>query len=136
MWQGFLILGLIICAGEIFAPGVVMLPIGVAAIATSPFTLFLPEWAILIVWALLSLLFMKGMRKFFNRKEKDAYKSGADSLVGQRAKVVEAIDPEKGTGAVKIYGVEYKVAQAEGKADKDSMVEITGFTGNRVNVKL
>ena len=104
-WQFFLGLGILLMVSEIFVPGFVMLPIGLAFIMTSAMTPFTDDLILQFLFLGLNLIFVFFViTKFIKPKfKKTSLKTNAEALVGSEAEVTEAIT-EGHTGYVKLYG--------------------------------
>ena len=92
----------------------------------------------IIVFLLVSILLLVLTRpiaiKFFNQERQ---KTNADSLIGQRAVVLETIDTLHGTGRVEVNGMEWS-AKAEDLSvviEAGTVVSIEGIQGVKLIVK-
>lgn len=92
----------------------------------------------IIVFLLVSILLLVLTRpiaiKFFN---KERQKTNADSLIGQKAVVLETIDTIHGTGRVEVNGMEWsaKVDEATCIIETGEIVVIEGIQGVKLIVK-
>ena len=92
----------------------------------------------IIVFLLVSILLLVLTRpiaiKFFNQERQ---KTNADSLIGQRAVVLETIDTLHGTGRVEVNGMEWsaKVEDATAVIEAGTVVSIEGIKGVKLIVK-
>lgn len=92
----------------------------------------------IIVFLLVSILLLVLTRpiaiKFFNQERQ---KTNADSLIGQRAVVLETIDTLHGTGRVEVNGMEWsaKVEDATAVIEAGTVVSIEGIQGVKLIVK-
>ncbi len=92
----------------------------------------------IIVFLLVSILLLVLTRpiaiKFFNQERQ---KTNADSLIGQRAVVLETIDTLHGTGRVEVNGMEWsaKVEDAAAVIEAGTVVSIQGIQGVKLIVK-
>ncbi|MBE5927825.1 MAG: NfeD family protein [Lachnospiraceae bacterium] len=91
---------------------------------------------VFVVVSVVSLIFTRPIAvKFFNQ---DRIKTNADSLVGQKAKVLETIDNLNAMGYVSVNGVEW-MARTEDNNDcieKGSTVVIDAISGAKLIVSL
>ena len=92
----------------------------------------------IIVFLLVSIILLILTRpiaiKFFN---KERQKTNAESLIGQKAVVLETIDTIHGTGRVEVNGMEWsaKVDEASYKVDAGEIVVIEGIQGVKLIVR-
>ena len=92
----------------------------------------------IIVFLLVSILLLVLTRpiaiKFFNQERQ---KTNADSLIGQKAVVLETIDTLHGTGRVEVNGMEWsaKVEDATAVIEAGTVVSIEGIQGVKLIVK-
>ena len=61
---------------------------------------------------------------------------GLDALAGQRARVIEALDPETGKGQVRLENGALWRAMADGPIPMDTWVQILEVTGTRLRVAI
>lgn len=92
----------------------------------------------IIVFLLVSIILLILTRpiaiKFFN---KERQKTNAESLIGQRAVVLETIDTIHGTGRVEVNGMEWsaKVDEASYTIDVGEIVVVEGIQGVKLIVR-
>ena len=92
----------------------------------------------IIVFLLVSILLLVLTRpiaiKFFNQERQ---KTNADSLIGQRAVVLETIDTLHGTGRVEVNGMEWsaKAEDLSAVIETGAVVTIEGIQGVKLIVK-
>ncbi len=88
----------------------------------------------LIVSVILLVLTRPLAVKYFN---KERQKTGAESLIGQKALVLEDIDTLAATGRVEVRGQEWsaKTDDPDGKIPKHTVVTIEGIQGVRLIVR-
>ncbi len=71
--------------------------------------------------------------KFFNQKRE---RTNAESLIGQKALVLEKIDSIHGVGKVMVNGMEWSAKTEEsGEIEKDAIVSIKGIQGVKLIVE-
>lgn len=61
---------------------------------------------------------------------------GLDALAGQRARVIEALDPETGKGQVRLENGALWRAMSEGPISADSWVQVLEVVGTRLRVAI
>lgn len=139
-WQFWLIVGFLLLIAEIFTPGFLLACFGVAALITTIPALFGVNviWLI-IIFAVSSVLSLLLLRPIMLRLWKDPeVKTGADALIGRRAKVTEEINESLDTGRVAVDGDNWR-AHAENLHEiipKGATVEIMARTSIELKVKL
>ena len=87
-----------------------------------------------VVSALLLILTRPLAVKYFNQER---LKTNAESLIGQRALVIEDIDTLEARGRVEIRGQEWaaKTDEPEGKLAKNTVVVVNGIQGVKLIVR-
>lgn len=134
----WVILGLAFLAAEMFTGGFFIACFGVGAIGAG-----LGAWLGLgmagqmIVFLLLSGLAVALSRPFANRMSGIQLENvGVDRVLGKQGRVVEAIDPERSVGRVRLDVEEWRAESSEGTPiPVGSMVEILGVEGTRLRVR-
>ena len=134
VWHVYIILGLALCAAELIMPAIMLLPIGLGALATVPFASFVPFWMSLVLWGIFSLLFFILLRRWFAPKKDKSGQTGASGMVGVRVMLTKASSPQD-EGELKLYGDTWKVIQGDETIKDGEWVEITEVIGNRVKVR-
>ena len=87
----------------------------------------------LIVSILLLIVTRPLVMKHFNQKRE---RTNAESLIGQKAVVIEKIDPIHGVGRVEVNGMEWSAKTEEsGENEKDTIVSIKGIQGVKLIVE-
>ncbi|MBN2014712.1 MAG: NfeD family protein [Candidatus Altiarchaeota archaeon] len=133
----WLVVAIIFFIGEMFTEGFFLTWFGVGGLAAALAAFFgvsddITQWIIFLVVSVILLLFT---RRFADRITKKAPRDAAiDALIGQKAHVIETIDPEENTGRVRIRKDEWR-ADAEEKIPVGEKVEVTGVEGAHVIVK-
>ena len=109
---------------------------GIASIVCA--VLELPIWIQIIVFAVVSGIFLLATRPFVNKfvNKKPSIVTNAFNIIGKKAVVIEDIDPVNSKGLVKI-GTEVWSAESETneKISKDTEVEVTAINGVKAVVK-
>ncbi len=105
--------GVLLCAGEMLAPGVFLLFIGIAAIATGLLLAIFPMsfvWALLVFAALAVVAVYLGQRFYGSRQtasDQPFLNRRADALVGKTFALTEAI--RGGEGAIRVNDTKWRV---------------------------
>jgi len=136
VWTYWMIAGVALVIVEILTPGSFFFAcIGIGAIIAGIAAMIVAsswaQWLVFVGASLLSIYFIRPLAKPFLRQ--GTRKSNVDELIGQKALVVELIDPPR-FGMVKIAGELWR-AQAEERFDIGSMVEISAVEGTKLKVR-
>lgn len=133
LWQILAGTGLLLILMELFVPGFILLPAGIAIVLTSLVATLLTDWrVILLVLAAFEVATFVVFRFAFPRT--GSATTGADAMVGKQCEVIQAIGPS--AGYVKLYGDEWQaVAERGASFIPGDRVEITRLDGNKVWVK-
>jgi len=137
VWQLLFAAGILMAAMEIFAPGFVLLPIGLGLILSSLFAPFIHSWPLLMLVIAINIsVVLYLMHRFIKPMlESNSVKSNANGMIGKTAIVIEDITTT--TGRVKLYGDEWQAFTSDNeKIDKGSQVTIEKIDGNKVQVRL
>lgn len=135
----WLILFVVLLIIEIFTMGLTTIWFAGGAIVA--FVLAFVEFSLpvqIIAFLLISILLLVLTRpiaiKFFNQERQ---KTNADSLIGQKAIVLETIDTLHGTGRVEVNGMEWsaKVEDVTPVIEAGTVVSIEGIQGVKLIVK-
>ena len=89
---------------------------------------------VFLVVSIVLLVFTRPiLLKFFNQKRE---RTNAESLIGQKAIVIETIDSIHGVGRVEVNGMEWSAKTDEsGLIEKDTIVSIKGIQGVKLIVE-
>jgi membrane protein implicated in regulation of membrane protease activity len=137
-WQLLTLIGIILIILEVFVPGFILLPIGVAFVVTAVFSYFIDSLSItLAILAVNCGLIFVILRKYFRRTKSPDFTSGVDSLIGQKAKVTETINNDENSGYVKVYSDNWRALSADDSIiEAGTEVTIEKVDGNKVIVKM
>ena len=138
IWFWWVVAALVFIILEIFTSGfaVACFSVGCLAAAVSaaiaPGTIWL-QVLLFAVFTVLAIFFVRPLvLKYMDKGEKP---SGADTRIGQEAKVTEAI-PEGEKGRVKIFGDDWQAVSQDGSAiPAGAKVLIVSRDGNSLTVK-
>ncbi|MCB9026193.1 MAG: NfeD family protein [Bdellovibrionaceae bacterium] len=136
-WQFFAALGLLFSILEVFTPGFVLLPIGIASFLTIPVTYFYNDWLTQLgaFGVHLILVFWLTIRYIKPNLNKKTIKTNVDSLIGNIAEVTEAISAN-GSGYVKLYGDRWQAySESNEEFSEREKVKIAKVDGNKVVIK-
>ena len=106
-------LGVLLCAGEMFAPGVFLLFIGLAAIATGIILAIVPLsffWSILLFAVFAAIAVYLGQRFYGSREnagDQPFLNRRADGLIGKTFPLHEAI--KGGEGSIRVSDTKWRV---------------------------
>lgn len=133
----FVVLAVVLCALEIFVPGLVLLPFGLGAgIAAAAGFLGAPPLVQLLVFLVASFGFFLGLRPLARRLDRvtPTQGIGATRLLGLGGVVLEPIAPGE-TGLVRIDREEWRAESEEGEVLVPGMtIRVTEVRGTRVVV--
>lgn len=136
-WMLWLIFSVLLFLVEILTPGAfyfACLGVGaaLAALVSLAAVQWWVPWAVFLVGSVI-LLFVS--RPLAHRLTRHAgLPSNVDALIGQRARVIEALDPTTERGAVRLGGEVWRAKASEPIA-ADSWVEVVEVDGTRLIVK-
>ncbi len=136
---GWLVASIIFLVIEMVTPGLFFfacLAVGALAAALADF-LGAGPWTVWITFFACSTLLVLGIAPLARRWMKRLPPSpvGLDSLVGQRAYVVQAIDPATGEGQVRLETGSVWRAMADHPIPADTWVVVQEVTGTRLRVR-
>jgi membrane protein implicated in regulation of membrane protease activity len=134
-WQILAVVGVLLLVVEFFTPSFFTLPAGLAFLATAFLAAFVTDWPILLGALTVNLLVVYWIfqRHVWPRVKRGRMETNASGMIGQTAVVTEAVDPEAGTGYVKLYGDSWRVV-SDRAFDVGAKVKIIGTDGNKVVV--
>lgn len=133
----FVVLAVVLCALEIFAPGLVLLPFGLGAgvAAVAGFLGLDPLWQ-LVLFLVASLAFYLALRPLSRRLNLAGPSDGigAQRLIGATGVVLEPIEPGD-TGLVRIDREEWRAEACDhGALDVGAAIAVVDVKGTRVIV--
>ncbi len=136
-WKAWLTTAIVCIVIEILPPpthffflGVAMGAVGAAVAAYFSALLWLP-WVVFVALTVVFTPLLIPLAKFLFATKPHA--SNADAVVGEKALVVERIDP-KTPGVVKVHGDIWR-AMSNDTIEKDQWVEVLNVEGTHVNVR-
>jgi len=134
-WQILAVVGVVLLLAEFFTPSFFTLPAGLAFLVTAGLAVFSQDWRILLGALTVNLLIVYWIfqRHVWPRVKKARTETNASGMIGQTAVVTEAVDPDAGTGYVKLYGDSWRVV-SDRAFDVGAKVKIVGTDGNKVIV--
>lgn len=139
-WIIWLIIGVIFIISEIFTVGFVMMPLGVAALASSLIAYLLPESGLgpqLGAFIVAGVVLIFFGQKLANKIAKDpGIKVGADRLVGAHGLVLERIDSSRNTGLVRVMQEEWRASSEDNSViEKGEKITVVQMDGTHLTVK-
>lgn len=141
-WIPWLILGIVFIVAEIFTLGFVLLWFGIGAIAAGLVGLlggglFLQFLVFAVVSIALTAMSRTIFSTYFGQDDKNAMKSGVDSLPGKVGTVVEASRGAMSEGAVKVFGSTWTAYPIDGESDlvAGEKVEVVEVKGSSIYVR-
>lgn len=137
-WHIWAIVALLLVVGEIFTAGfaLICIAIGAAAAAVGAYCGLVIEGQ-LICLAVGSLVALLAVRPILRRVSKvDATPTNADALIGRKARVVEDIEANGGTGRVALDGDQWQAVSENNEAiTKGETVVVVGRESIILTVK-
>lgn len=142
LWILWLVLGVVLIVAEVFTLGFVLLWFGVAAIAAAVVAMMGGGYVTqFLVFAVVSIALTAMSRtifsNYFSHDDKNAMKSGVDSLPGKVGTVTTASKGALSEGAVKVYGSVWTAYPVEGEQEltEGEKVEVVEVKGSSIYVK-
>ncbi|MBM3382482.1 MAG: NfeD family protein [Betaproteobacteria bacterium] len=141
-YQLYLVLSILLILGELFVPGFILLPLGLAGLLTSLVAYFRPEmWLHAVFFICGSGFALLALSRFKDSQRKESTPgAGGEGLIGQVGTVVS--HPEAGgPPRVKIYGDVWDVVEGSVSASEmaaitaGSKVKVTGVSGNKITIE-
>ncbi|MCZ4695481.1 NfeD family protein [Ancylomarina euxinus] len=140
IWHIWLLVAVFLFMIEIFMTSFIAVIIGVGALVTGVgayIGLSVTQQLFLFAgFTFLSLFIIRPLAKRYIFKAKDFVSKNANALLGQKATVVEIIDPNKLQGRVEVDGDYWKAVSFDGKAiSKGQIVTIVSYDSIVLTVK-
>ncbi|MEN9530243.1 MAG: NfeD-like C-terminal, partner-binding [Pseudomonadota bacterium] len=141
-YQLYLVLSILLIVGELFAPGFILLPLGLAGLLTALVAYFRPElWLHAVFFICGSGFALLALSRFRDTQGKESSPgAGGEGLVGQVGTIVS--HPEAGEPLrVKIYGDVWDVVEGTVNPSEiasipvGSKVKVTGVSGNKITIE-
>jgi len=135
-WMMWMIVGVVLLILELVSMTFFLLWIGVAALITGVAAIVVPTaWVQWLVFALASVALLIATRPLARSIHgRVTQPSNVDAIIGQRALVIEAIDPLKNTGRVRVGSDEWR-ARAEQAIAVDAEAEVISVEGTTLIVR-
>ncbi len=142
LWILWLVLGVVLIVAEVFTLGFVLLWFGVAAVAAAVVAILGGGYVSqFLVFAIVSIALTAMSRtifsSYFSHDDKNAMKSGVDSLPGKIGTVTTASKGALSEGAVKVYGSVWTAYPVDGEKEltEGEKVEVVEVKGSSIYVK-
>ena len=124
-----------LAVAEIFTAGFFMLPFAVGAAAAAVLAYAdVGEIPQLIVFLVVSLIALFTLRRFVVHGDEKQHPVGANRFVGQRARVIEAIDPAHAAGRVRMDTEVWRATSDGGPIAEGADVKVVEVRGTRLVV--
>ncbi|MEQ1607067.1 MAG: NfeD family protein [Pyrinomonadaceae bacterium] len=141
-WIPWLVLGVVLIVAEIFTLGFVLLWFGIGAIAAALVGvlgggMFLQFLVFAVVSISLTAMSRTIFSAYFSHDDKNAMKSGVDSLPGKVGTVSEASKGALNEAAVKVFGSTWTAYPIEGESEliEGEKVEVVEVRGSSIYVR-
>jgi membrane protein implicated in regulation of membrane protease activity len=124
-----------LAVAEIFTAGFFMLPFAVGAAAAAALAFAdIGEVPQLVVFLVVSVASLIVLRRFVRRGDDEQHPVGSNRFVGQRAKVLETVDPSLGTGRVRMETELWRATTDGDVIAEGTMVKVVEVRGTRLVV--
>lgn len=124
-----------LAVAEIFTAGFFMLPFAVGAAAAAALAYAdIGEIPQLMVFLVVSLIALFTLRRFVVRGDEKQHPVGSNRFVGQQARVIEAIDPARARGRVRMETEEWRATSDWGPIPDGVDVKVVEVRGTRLVV--
>jgi len=137
LWEILAVCAVCLSALEVFMPGFILLPIGLAFGITAIAAIFLNSWLAVLICLGLSLFLMVWLfsKKIKSVRTQSAYQTNVSGLIGQELKITKAFS--KGEyGEAKVYGDNWTVySKSESSYDEGSKTRVISVDGNKLVVE-
>lgn len=106
IWTIWLIVAGFFAILEIATTGFLVLWLGVAALASMVFSIFMPEAIVaqIVIWAVISSILILFSKKLVKKIEPPTVNTNVYSIIGKRAIVSQEINVDKAQGQIKVDG--------------------------------
>jgi membrane protein implicated in regulation of membrane protease activity len=133
IWVG---LTLFLGVGEMLTAGFFMLPFAAGALVAAILAWFnVVVWVQFMAFLVTSLVALWALRRFATSDHEPSYAVGAKRFVGADALVIELIDPNQGTGKVRMDTEEWRATTNGGIIDRGTPVKVIEVRGTRLVVE-
>lgn len=135
-WMMWMIVGVVLLILELVSMTFFLLWIGVAALITGVAAIVVPTaWVQWLVFALASVALLIATRPLARSIHgRVTQPSNVDAMIGSRALVIEAIDPLKNIGRVRVGSDEWR-ARADQAIAEEVWTEIVSVEGTTLTVR-
>ena len=137
LWEVLAVTGVFLSAMEVFIPGFVLLPIGLAFGLTAVAAIFLNSLLAVLMCLALSLFFMVWVftKKIKKIKQKTTQSTNVSGLIGQELKITKSFS-NGDYGEAKLYGDVWTIySKSRSSYDKGQSVRVLQVDGNKLVIK-
>ncbi|MDO6385263.1 NfeD family protein [Uliginosibacterium sp. 31-12] len=140
LWWHWIVIGFALCVAELALPALVLIWLGVAALALGLLVLLIPMQMTLqlLLWAVLSTALTFGWLRFFRRRPDDLRVGSSSEALGEIGLLVKAVEPYV-PGEVlfqrPVLGSDRWACIAEAKLSAGSRVRVLAVEGSCVRVE-
>ena len=137
LWEVLAVIAVFLSALEVFVPGFILLPIGLAFGLTAVAAIFLKSWLSVLVCLGLSLFFMVWffITKIKNVRRGTIKATNVSGLIGQELKITQSFS-NGNYGGGKLYGDNWTVySETEASYNKGQKVKVIKIDGNKLVVE-
>ena len=136
MWQIILGIGIVFILLEIFIPSMFFINFAIAAAICAVISLFYKSiFGLIVIFSILSLIFIFLLRPIFQKKSPNEAKTGMEEkYIGKTAKAIETITKEN--GVISIYDERWQARNIDDfEIEAGCDVEIVSYEGLVMKVK-
>ena len=137
VWSIWMTFGVLLTIAEIFTATFFLLCFGVAALLAAAAGLIglgaATQWVVFISASAVAVIFSQAFASKYSGKP--VRRAGVDRFLGERALVIERVDPAEGTGRVRVLHEEWRVDAEAGRTfEVSDRVLVTGVRGTHLVV--
>ena len=137
LWEVLAVIGVVLSAMEVFVPGFILLPVGLAFGLTAVVAIFLGSWLAVLACLGLSLFFMVWLftKKIKKIKQGTVKATNVSGLIGQELKITKSFS--KGDyGEAKLYGDNWTIYSAtEASYEEGQKAKVVKVDGNKLVIE-
>jgi len=137
IWEVLAVLAVVLSALEVFIPGFVLLPIGLAFGVTSVAALFInsPLGVLLFLGLSLFLTIWVFVKRLKRIRQSPVRATNMNGLIGQELTITEAVAEDE-NGQAKLYGDRWTVySESKSSYSVGEKVRVTNVDGNKLVIK-
>lgn len=137
LWEVLAVVAVFLSAMEVFMPGFILLPIGLAFGLTAFAAIFLKSWLAVLACLGVSLFFMVWLfsKKIKSIKGARTHSTNVSGLIGQELRVTKAFSGGD-YGEAKVYGDNWTIySKSESSYEEGAKTKVISVDGNKLVVE-